>query len=145
MRHEFKHLEYYYFHNCVYESLWRSNARRFSERVSTLELTRKYNKDYHLILVGDAAMSPYEIYYRGGSVEHYNEDPGIEWLRLLRKHFPRMIWLNPNSEVSWEFYESTALLREFTQYRMFPLTLSGLKDGMKCLKFPNKQYKNRTW
>lgn len=145
IRHEFKQLEYFYFHNCVYESLWRSNARRHTERMATQDLLRKYNSDYHLIFVGDAAMSPYEIYYRGGSVEYFNEEPGIHWLRLLRQQFPSMIWLNPNAPYEWEFYESTAILREYTGNRMFPLTLAGIKDGMTCLKHPNKKYKKLNW
>lgn len=145
MKHEFKQLEYFYFHNCVYGSLWKSNWRRHQESISTLELTRKYKKDYHLIYVGDAAMSPYEIFYKGGSVEHYNEEPGIYWLRLLRDHFPSMIWLNPNPEHSWEFYESTSILREYSENRMFPLTLEGLKLGMQCLKQPRKKYLKKTW
>lgn len=145
MRHEFKQLENFYFHNCVYESLWKNNARRHQERMSTLELIRKYNSDYHLIFVGDAAMSPYEIFYRGGSVEYFNEEPGIQWLRLLRDNYPSMIWLNPNPAHEWAFYESTSIIREFTQQRMFPLTLEGLRLGMNCLKHPNKKFTNVSW
>lgn len=144
-KHEFKHLEYYYFHNCVYESLWRNNARRYQESTPTLEVLHKYNRDYKLVFVGDAAMSPYELYYRGGSVEHYNDESGIDWLRRLSAHFPNMIWINPNPEYSWAYYESTAMIREFTGMRMFPMTLDGLSRAMKCLKNPKLIYKNQVW
>lgn len=144
-KHEFKHLDYYYFHNCVYESLWRNNHRRYQENIPTLELLHKYNRDYKLVFVGDAAMSPYEIYYKGGSVEHYNDESGINWLRRLSEHFPNLIWINPNAEYSWEFYESTAIIREFTGMRMFPMTVDGLTRAMKCLKNPKLIYKNQVW
>ncbi len=144
-RHEFKQLEYFYFHNCVYESVWRDNSRRFHERMPTLELIHKYNSDYKLIFVGDAAMSPYEIYYRGGSVEHYNDEPGITWLKRLSQHFRDLIWINPNPEYTWAYYESTTILREFTKYRMFPMTVQGLIGAMKCLKNRNLNYTNQVW
>ncbi len=141
-RHEFKHLEYYYFHNCVYESVWKDNHRRWSERIPTLELIHKYNKDYKLIFVGDAAMSPYEIFYKGGSVEHHNDEAGIVWLRRLKEQFPSLVWLNPNPDYTWDFYQSTKMLREFTGDRMFGLTLDGLTKAMKCLR--NKKYINKS-
>ncbi len=144
-RHEFKHLEYYYFHNCVYETLWKDNHRRYQENIPTLELLHKYNRDYKLVFVGDAAMSPYEIYYKGGSVEHYNDEAGISWLRRLSRHFPNLIWINPNPEYTWDYYESTAILREYTGMRMFPMTLDGLNRAMKCLKNPKLTYKNQVW
>ena len=144
-KNEFKQLEFLYFHNCPYERLWGSNKRRFSETISTLELIRKYNREYKLIFVGDAAMSPYEIYYKGGSVEHYNELPGIHWLELLKNNYPNLIWLNPNAPYTWEFYESTEILRKFTGNRMFPLTLNGIKSGMQCLKNPKRVYKHNFW
>lgn len=144
-RHEFKQLEYFYFHNCVYESLWRDNHRRFQDRTPTLDLIHKYNSDYKLIIIGDAAMSPYEIFYRGGSVEHYNDEPGIVWLRRLKAHFKDMIWVNPNPEYSWEYYESTTILREFSDNRMFPMTVNGLEAAMKCLRNKNLVYKNQVW
>ncbi|MEO0777525.1 MAG: VWA domain-containing protein [Bacteroidota bacterium] len=144
-RHEFKYLEYFYFHNCVYENLWKNNHRRYHELLPTLELLHKYNRDYKLVLVGDAAMSPYEIYYRGGSVEHYNEEAGIVWLRRLRDHFPHLVWINPNAEYTWDFHESTAIIREFTANRMFPMTVDGLGRAMKCLKNPKLVYKNQVW
>ena len=144
-KHEFKQLEFFYFHNCVYESLWRNNHRRYQESIPTLELLHKYNRDYKVVFVGDAAMSPYEIYYRGGSVEHYNDESGISWLNKLSNHFPNLIWINPNPEYSWEFYESTSIIRKFTGMRMFPMTLDGLTQAMKCLKNPKLVYKNQVW
>ncbi len=144
-RHEFKHLEYFYFHNCVYEKLWKNNHRRYTEVTPTLELLHKYNRDYKLVFVGDAAMSPYEIYYTGGSVEHYNEEAGITWLKRLSNHFPNLVWINPNAEYSWDFYESTSIIREFTGMRMFPMTVDGLSRAMKCLKNPKLVYKNQVW
>ena len=111
----------------------------------TLELLHKYNRDYKLVFVGDAAMSPYEIFYKGGSVEHYNDESGISWLRRLSDHFPNLIWINPNPEYTWDYYESTAILREYTGMRMFPMTLDGLTRAMKCLKNPKLVYKNQVW
>jgi uncharacterized protein with von Willebrand factor type A (vWA) domain len=144
-KHEFKHLEYYYFHNCLYETVWKDNARRYQQRIPTLELIHKYNKDYKLIFIGDAAMSPYEIYYRGGSVEHYNDEPGITWLRRMSDHFPNMIWINPNPEYTWAYYESTSIIREFTRSRMFPMTVNGIRMGIRCLKNKNLTFENEIW
>lgn len=144
-RHEFKHLEYYYFHNCVYETVWKDNNRRFEDRISTLELIYKYNRDYKLIFVGDAAMSPYEIFYKGGSVEHYNDEPGIKWLRRLRNHFKDMVWINPMQDYDWDFFESVVILRKFAGNRMFPLSLEGLTRAMKCLKNSKLTYDNQVW
>ena len=144
-KYEFKHLEFYYFHNCLYESVWKDNRRRFSERIPTLELLHKYNKDYKLIFVGDATMSPYEIFYSGGSVEHYNDEAGIVWLRRMKEHFSSMIWINPTAEYYWNFYETIGLIRDFTGNRMFPMTLDGLTQGMKCLRNPKKVYQNNIW
>ncbi len=145
MRHEFKYLEYFYFHNCIYESLWQDNRRRHSEATPTLELIHKYNRDFKLIVVGDAAMSPYEIFYRGGSVEHYNDEAGIVWLKRLKAHFKDFIWINPTPEYGWEYYESTTIIREFTEDKMFPMTLDGLLNAMKCLKNNKFKYSNRVW
>ena len=144
-RHEFKHLVYYYFHNCVYESVWKDNNRRFHERVPTLELLHKYNSDYKLIFVGDAAMSPFEIYYKGGSVEHFNDEAGIVWLNRLKEHFKNMVWINPTQEYTWEYYESNAIIRDFTERKMFPFTLDGIRQAMKCLKNPKNRYVNNVW
>lgn len=144
-RHEFKQLEFYYFHNCVYETVWKDNRRRFSERISTLELIRKYGRDYKLIFVGDATMSPYEIFYGGGSVEHYNDEAGITWLRRLKSHFKNIIWINPTPEYEWDFFETIDMIRKFTGDRMFPMTMDGLTRGMQCLKNNKRTYDNKVW
>lgn len=132
-RTEFKHLEYFYFHNFIYESLWKDNRRRHAERIPTAEITHKYGPDYKLIFVGDATMSPYEIVYEGGSVEHWNEEPGAVWINRLLNAYPKAIWLNPEPEKRWEYTPSVKLTRELMDDRMFPLTLSGLDDGIKAL------------
>jgi len=130
---EFKHLEYFYFHNFIYESLWKDNRRRHNERIPTTEITHKYGPDYKLVFVGDATMSPYEIVYEGGSVEHWNEEPGAVWIRRLLGAYPKAIWLNPEPEKRWDYTPSVKLTRELMDDRMFPLTLSGLDDGIKSL------------
>lgn len=142
---EFKHLEFFYFHNCVYESVWKDNARRFSQRTPTLELINKYNGDFKLIYVGDAAMSPYEIFYAGGSVEHYNDEAGIKWLNRLGNHFNNVVWINPIPEYEWSYYESVNIIRKAVNNRMFPMTVEGLTNAMRCLKNPNKTYDNEVW
>jgi len=133
-RTEFKHLEYFYFHNFVYESLWKDNRRRQAERIPTSEITHKYGPDYKLVFVGDATMSPYEIVYAGGSVEHWNEEPGAVWIKRLLTAYPKAIWLNPEPESRWGFTPSVKLTRELMNDRMFPLTLSGLDIGIKSLR-----------
>jgi uncharacterized protein with von Willebrand factor type A (vWA) domain len=125
-RSEFKHLVPFYFHNCVYEGLWRDNQRRGSERTATAELLRTYPHDYKLILVGDAAMSPYELTQRGGSVEHWNEESGQVWLGRLLAAFPHAVWLNPLPEATWPHYQSVQLVQRLLGGRMFPLTVGGL-------------------
>ena len=142
---EFKHLEFFYFHNCLYESVWKDNKRRWSERVPTLELLHKYNRDYKVIFVGDAAMSPYEIFYKGGSVEHYNDEAGITWLRRIQDHFKHVIWINPTPEYEWEYYESTSAIRKFTKDKMFPMTMEGLTKAMKALKNTKFKWENKVW
>ncbi len=132
-RSEFKHLEYFYFHNCVYESVWRDNRRRHGERTPTMEVVRTYGRDYKLVFVGDATMSPYEIIYPGGSVEHWNEEPGSLWMQRLLDHYANAIWLNPEPEMRWQYTPSTGLLRDLMEQRMFPLTMNGLERGMKEL------------
>lgn len=132
-RSEFKHLEYFYFHNFIYESLWKDNRRRHAERVPTLDVTHKYGPDYKLVFVGDATMSPYEIVYAGGSVEHWNEEPGAVWIKRLLDAYPKAIWLNPEPEQRWDYTPSVKLTRELMEDRMFPLTLSGIDDGIKSL------------
>lgn len=129
-RSEFKHLIHYYFHNCVYESLWRDNARRHRERTATLEVLRTYPADYKLILVGDAAMSPYELVQRGGSVEHFNDEPGHLWLSRLAKTYAHAVWLNPLPEETWSHYQSVEMVRHLLGGRMYPLTLLGLERAM---------------
>ncbi|NIV17052.1 MAG: VWA domain-containing protein [Woeseiaceae bacterium] len=132
-RNEFKHLEYFYFHNFIYESMWKDNRRRHSERIPTLDITHKYGADYKLIFVGDATMSPYEIVYAGGSVEHWNEEPGAVWIKRLLNTFPKAVWLNPEPRHRWEFTPSVKLARELMDNRMYPLTLAGLDEGIKAL------------
>ncbi|MFZ5558528.1 MAG: vWA domain-containing protein [Pseudomonadota bacterium] len=132
-RTEFKHLEYFYFHNCVYETVWRDNRRRREERVATRDVLHTYGHDYKLIFVGDATMSPYEILLPNGSVEHMNPEPGSLWLQRLLAVYGRAIWLNPQPEAWWDTYESVRLVRELVGERMFPLTLEGLERGMRVL------------
>jgi uncharacterized protein with von Willebrand factor type A (vWA) domain len=132
-RSEFKHLEYFYFHNFIYESLWKDNRRRHSEKTPTLDIAHKYGSDYKLIFVGDATMSPYEIVYAGGSVEHWNEEPGSAWIKRLLNTYPKAVWLNPEPQDRWEYTPSTKLIREIMDDRMFPLTIAGLDDAIKEL------------
>lgn len=131
-RSEFKHLEHFYFHNCIYEGLWRDNRRR-DERLPTFELLRTFGDDYKLIIVGDAAMSPYEISHPGGSVEHFNDEPGSVWLQRLAVKFDRLAWLNPMPPRSWELTHSNRLIRQLIGERMYPLTLQGLEAATREL------------
>ncbi|MBN9461189.1 MAG: VWA domain-containing protein [Burkholderiales bacterium] len=130
---EFKHLEFYYFHNCVYDYVWKNNHRRHAERFETWDLLRKYNPDYRLILVGDATMSPYEVLQPGGSVEYNNEEAGAVWLRRLAERFPKFAWLNPEPEGVWEYRQSIAVIRQIMHNRMYPVTLQGLERAMREL------------
>jgi len=130
---EFKHLEYYYFHNCVYDYVWKDNTRRHNERIPTLDLLHKYGNDYKLIFVGDATMSPYEIIQPGASVEYTNAEAGAVWLRRLADTWPHAIWLNPEPEHYWPHRQSIALIHDLLGGRMFPLTLDGLERGMRLL------------
>ena len=132
-RGEFKHLEYFYFHNCVYEGVWKDNRRRHNERMPIIDLLHKYPADYKLILVGDATMSPYEIHYPGGSVEHWNEEPGAVWMKRLLDTYRKSIWLNPEPLRRWEYTPSIQMINELMDDRMFPLTVSGLEEGMRAL------------
>lgn len=132
-RYEFKHLEFFYFHNCVYENLWKDNTRRQTEPLSTFDVLHRYNQDYYLILVGDAAMSPYEIMSPYGSVEHYNEEAGVVWLERLKQHFPKLVWLNPEEEARWNFSQSTQLIQEILNQRMYPLTVQGIGRAIDSL------------
>ena len=130
---EFKHLEYFYFHNCVYEGVWKDNTRRHSDRTPLMDVLHKYSADYKLILVGDATMSPYEIHYPGGSVEHWNEEAGASWMKRLLDTYPKAIWLNPEPVQRWEYTPSIRMISELMEERMYPLTVSGLEEGMKAL------------
>ena len=130
---EFKHLEYFYFHNFIYEWLWKDNRRRHAERMSLLDITHKYGADYKLIFVGDATMSPYEIVYAGGSIEHWNDEPGAVWIKRLLNTYHKAIWLNPEPRDRWDFTPSIKLTRELMDDRMFPLTIAGLDEGIKAL------------
>ncbi|MBU6271732.1 MAG: VWA domain-containing protein [Betaproteobacteria bacterium] len=132
-RSEFKHLEFYYFHNCVYDFVWKNNRRRHSERHSTWDVIRKYNSDYRLIFVGDATMSPYEVLQPGGSVEYNNEEAGAIWLRRLVERFPKFAWLNPEPEGVWEYRQSISVIKQLMQARMYPVTLAGLERAMREL------------
>jgi len=133
VKSEFKHLEFYYFHNCVYDYLWKNNRRRYAEKFPTWDVIRKYNKDYKLIFVGDATMSPYEILQPGGSVEHNNEEAGAEWLQRLTHAFPAFAWINPEPQGVWEYRQSIGIIRQLMGGRMFPLTLQGLESAVRLL------------
>jgi len=132
-RSQFKTMEHFYFHNCLYESVWRDNYRRQSERIATIDILRTYAADYRVIFVGDAAMSPYEVTHAGGSVEHWNEEPGAVWLKRLLAQFERVAWLNPVRREEWDYTWSTAAIRQLFGGRMYPLTLDGLEEAMQAL------------
>jgi uncharacterized protein with von Willebrand factor type A (vWA) domain len=132
-RTEFKHLEYYYFHNCLYEGVWRDNARRWDEVTSTQEVLNTYGADYKCIFVGDASMSPYEIAYPGGANEHWNPESGQVWLDRARTQWPEHLWINPVPEKYWDYTQSIGMIREIFENRMVPMTLEGIERGMKEL------------
>lgn len=132
-RTEFKHMEYYYFHNFIYERLWRDNRRRFDQPESTWDLLNKFGRDYRVIFVGDAAMSPYEINSVGGSVEHWNEEPGTKWFQRISDSFDKVIWLNPEPERMWEMTTSTQWVKQLVGNHMYPLTLKGMDEAMRYL------------
>ena len=132
-RAEFKHLEYYYFHNCLYEGVWRDNARRWDEVTPTQEVLNTYGSDYKCIFVGDASMSPYEIAYPGGSNEHWNAESGQTWLQRARTQWPEHLWINPVPEKYWAYTQSIGMIREIFENRMVPMTLEGIERGMKEL------------
>ena len=139
-KYEFKHLENYYFHNCLYESVWKDNVRRWQEAIPTFEVLHTYNSDYKVIIVGDASMSPYELLYQNGSVEHDNDEAGFVWLDRLKDQFSDMVWLNPVPVDEWRYTESIGMVREFMKDRMFPLTMGGLKQAIKALKDKKVKY-----
>ncbi|MFN5644897.1 MAG: vWA domain-containing protein [Sphingomonadales bacterium] len=130
---EFKNLEFFYFHNCVYEGVWKDNRRRFAERTPMWEVLHKFPHDYKLIFVGDAAMSPYEISHPGGSVEHFNEEAGAVWMQRMVNTYPSTVWLNPTPEAHWNYSQSTKIIKELVKDRMYPLTLEGLDSAMREL------------
>jgi uncharacterized protein with von Willebrand factor type A (vWA) domain len=132
-RAEFKHLEYFYFHNFTYEYVWRDNRRRRDQRFRTWDLIHSFGPDYKLIFVGDATMSPYEMERAGGSVEHYNEEPGIVWLQRLREHYRRSVWLNPEPSAHWNYTASIQLIQRLMGGHMYPLTLEGLGRAIRVL------------
>lgn len=132
-RSEFKHLEYFYFHNCVYEGVWKDNRRRHAERIDTLDVIHTYGPDYKLVFVGDAAMSPYEITQPGGSVEHFNPEPGIAWMQRLLEKYRHAAWLNPTDERYWPYTQSIGLMGRIMEGRMYPMTLEGLDAAMRGL------------
>ncbi|WP_174278482.1 vWA domain-containing protein [Sphingomonas bacterium] len=130
---EFRHLEFFYFHNCPYEGLWKDNRRRFEERTPTSDVLHKFGPDHKLVFVGDASMSPYEITQPGGSVEHHNEEAGAVWLRRLTDTYPAAVWLNPVAQAQWGYSPSVTMIRELMGDRMYPLTLDGLDNAMREL------------
>ena len=130
---EFKNLEYFYFHNFLYEKLWKDNSRRHAEQIPLTEIINKYGPEYKLILIGDATMSPYEIAYPGGSIEHWNEEPGSVWLKRMLDHFKNAVWINPEEKKHWSFTPSIKLTHDLMEGRMYPLTLNGLSEAIKEL------------
>jgi uncharacterized protein len=130
---EFKHLEYFYFHNCLYEGVWRDNQRRWTDQTPTFDILNTYGPDYKCIFVGDASMSPYEIAYAGGANEHWNPEAGQVWLGRAREAWKASIWINPLSEKHWQYTHSIQMIREIFEARMYPMTLKGIEEGMKDL------------
>ena len=133
-RSEFKHLEYYYFHNFLYESVWRDGRHRNAVRTPTLEILRTYPPDYRVIFVGDASMSPYEIMQSGGSIEHWNDEAGAVWMQRLTTRYPKHVWLNPEPENRWDYTASIGITRKLLDERMYPLTLEGLDRAIRALR-----------
>lgn len=131
---EFKHFEHFYFHNCLYEGVWRDNRRRWDAQIATADILRTYGSDYKCIFVGDASMSPYEIAYPGGANEHHNADSGETWLTRARDQWPNHLWINPLAQNHWPYTQSIAMIQHiFGSDRMVPMTLSGISRGMKAL------------
>ncbi len=132
-RTEFKHMEYFYFHNCIYEKVWKENRRRFTAVTPTWDLLHTFPHDYKVVIVGDASMSPYEIMAQGGSVEHYNDEPGATWIERLTRTYPAAVWLNPTPEAHWGYTHSISMVQQLMGGRMYPLTLDGLDRAMREL------------
>ena len=132
-RLEFKHMEYFYFHNFIYEYVWKDNRRRWDEKISTWDVLHKYGSDYKVIFVGDAAMSPYEVNSVGGSVEHWNEEPGAVWFQRVMETYEKVAWLNPEPERAWQMTTSTQWIKQLSEHKMYPLTIEGLEKAMRYL------------
>ena len=132
-RAELKHLEHFYFHNCLYEGVWKDNRRRWNERMPTMDVIHTYGRDWKCVFVGDAAMSPYEIAYAGGANEHWNEEPGSTWLTRAADQWPSCTWINPTPEHAWKYTQSTQMIRQIFADRMYPMTLDGLSGAMREL------------
>ncbi|MFU8816438.1 MAG: vWA domain-containing protein [Pseudomonadales bacterium] len=132
-RTEFKHMESFYFHNFIYESVWKDNRRRMNERLPTWEVLNKYGHDYKVVFVGDATMAPYEITHAGGSVEHWNEEPGALWLQRIASVYDRLVWINPTPQETWEYSTSVGMTQQLVDGRMYPLTIRGLEESMNFL------------
>ena len=132
-RTEFKHMESFYFHNFIYESVWKDNRRRMNERIPTWEILNKYGHDYKVIFVGDATMAPYEITHAGGSVEHWNEEPGAAWINRFSGIYDKLVWINPTPQETWEYSTSVAMTQDLVEGQMYPLTVRGLEEGMNFL------------
>jgi uncharacterized protein with von Willebrand factor type A (vWA) domain len=130
---EFKHLEHYYFHNCLYDFVWKNNRRRHAEKHETMDIIRKYGSDYKLIFVGDATMSPYEILSPGGSVEYNNDEAGAVWINRMLDHFHHTVWLNPEPEHVWQYRQSVGIIQQLMKNKMYPVTLTGLESAMRTL------------
>lgn len=141
---EFKHIKSLYFHNFIYENLWDENQMRFSEKISTWDIINRYNKDYKLIFIGDASMSPYEIVTKGGSVEHYNQEAGSVWFDRLTTQFPNFVWINPIDEDSWQYTSSIEIVKQIAEDRMYPMTLDGLSDAMNLLRDKKRNKKDKS-
>ena len=135
-RYEFKHMEFFYFHNCIYEKVWKDNARRHQDYTKTFDVLNQFNGDYKVIIVGDAAMSPYEIFLNGGSVEHFNEEAGVVWLKRLKSHFKHIVWINPNPSEVWKYYQSTVSLLEIMDNKMYPMSIEGIRTAIEKLLKP---------
>ncbi len=132
-RSEFKHLEVYYFHNFIYDGVWKEHNRRMNERIDTFDILHKYTHDYKVIFVGDATMAPYEITHAGGSVEHWNEEAGAIWMQRMLDTFEKVIWINPTPQDTWEYSTSVSLIQKLVEDRMYPLTIAGIEEGMNIL------------
>jgi len=132
-RTEFKHMEYFYFHNFIYEGVWTDNIRRWHERTSVWDVIHTYGSDYRVIFVGDATMSPFEINGAGGSVEHHNDEAGLVWMTRLLNHFEKVVWINPEREGTWRNTSSTLLIKQVMSNHMYPLTIKGIEESMKYL------------